>query len=170
MKALLDRHLNCPPTSSMGRVFDAAAALLGICEKSRFEAEAAMRLEACARRSPWTDPVPRLWSTNTRGMLDLMPLLAALADWNGDAGRGAALFHAVTGRAVGEWAGEIAARERLSTIVLSGGCFLNTLLLRDVCATLSAAGFNVLSAVDLPPNDGGISLGQALVALQSRGH
>jgi hydrogenase maturation protein HypF len=170
MKALLDRHLNCPPTSSMGRVFDAAAALLGVCEKSRFEAEAAMRLEACARRSPWTDPVPRLWSTNTRGMLDLMPLLAALADWNGDPGRGAALFHAVTARAVGEWAGEIAARERLSTIVLSGGCFLNTLLFRDIGTTLSAAGFNVLSAVDLPPNDGGISLGQALVALQSRGH
>ncbi len=170
MQALLDRHLNCPPTSSMGRVFDAAAALLGICEKSRFEAEAAMRLEAAARRAPWTGPVPRLWSTNSHGRLDLMPLLGALADWSGAAGRGAALFHAATSRAVGEWAGEIAAREHLSTVVLSGGCFLNSLLFRDVSATLTAAGLNVLSAVDLPPNDGGICVGQAFVALQSRGH
>ncbi len=165
---LIDRAVNCPPTSSMGRLFDAAAALLGVSERSRFEAEAAMRLEACARRAQ-ASPIADLWRIDACGVLDLLPLLARLADWDNHVDRGAALFHAATSRAVSEWATDIAAREGLSTVVLSGGCFLNQLLHGGVAGALSKAGLRVLSAARLPPNDGAISVGQAWVALCSGG-
>ncbi|HEY8538573.1 MAG TPA: hypothetical protein VIL28_06880, partial [Steroidobacteraceae bacterium] len=162
MVQLLDRGIHAPLTSSMGRVFDAAAALLGVCERSDYEAEAAMRLEAQARRAR-VDSVPELYRLEADGVLDLMPLLARLADGYPNVPEGAALFHAVVSAAVAEWTIEAAARERLSTVALSGGCFLNQLLQTQVAVLLAKAGLRVLKPEALPPNDGAISLGQAWV-------
>jgi hydrogenase maturation protein HypF len=159
---VLDRGVHSPPTSSMGRVFDAAAALLGICERSDYEAEAAMRLEAQARRVR-IDDVPELYRLQADGVLDLMPLLARLAEGCSDTAYGAALFHAVASAAVAQWTVEAAAREGLQIVALSGGCFLNQLLLTRVTALLEQAGLYVLRPEALPPNDGAISVGQAWV-------
>lgn len=167
LQAMIERGLNCPPTSSMGRVFDAAAALLGINEVARFESEAAMRLEAQAEQG--RAAAEPLWEVHANGTLDLLPLLARLADWNGETARGAALFHATLAHAVVDWALDACRRERLATVALAGGCFLNRLLRTEVGALLSRAGLRVLHPQRMPPNDGAISLGQAWVAMRSMG-
>jgi hydrogenase maturation protein HypF len=150
----------------MGRVFDAAAALLGIATRQCYEAEAAMRLEACARRAPPPDCVdPDLWQLDRDGVLGLLPLLGHLADWRGDVATGAALFHEALARALAGWTLAAAEREGLDTVALGGGCFLNGLLRAGVHSRLSAAGLRVLLPLQVPPNDGAISLGQAWVAL-----
>jgi hydrogenase maturation protein HypF len=165
---LLERQVQCPPTSSMGRVFDAAAALLGIAQVSRYEAEAAMRLEALARRGK-AAPVGGSWRLAEDGTLDLLPLLERLADWRGSPADGAAFFHGALARAVGEWTVAAALRSGLSTVALSGGCFLNGLLSAALEEYLAGEGLAVLAPLQLPANDGAISVGQAWVALSARG-
>jgi hydrogenase maturation protein HypF len=164
--ALLASGHRCPPTSSMGRVFDAAAALLGLATRQHYEAEAAMRLEACARGTAAGARVePGLWRLGADGVLDLLPLLARMADWRGEATAGAALFHDTLVVALADWVTGAASREGLATVALGGGCFLNALLRSGLQARLEQAGLQVLLPIRVPPNDGAISLGQAWVAL-----
>jgi hydrogenase maturation protein HypF len=161
---LLDRDLRCPATSSAGRWFDAAAALLGVAETARYEAEPAMRLEALARRHGSVPAAP-LWGIEASGRLDLLPLLETLADWRGTPEHGAALFHATLAAALAALALDAAAAHGHDAIALCGGCLCNGVL-RDALSTgLAAAGMRVLHAERAPPNDGAISLGQAWVAL-----
>jgi hydrogenase maturation protein HypF len=96
-------------------------------------------------------------------MLDLLPLLARVADVS-DAAFGAALFHATFARALCDWITRAAQTEQLRDVVLAGGCFLNTLLSGALVRELPARGLRVWQARQLPPNDGGLSLGQAWVA------
>ncbi len=154
-----------PVSSSLGRYFDAAAGLLGVCEVMAYEGQAAMLLEGWAERHG----TAAAWAEGYRlledGRLDLLPLLARLADAP-DAAQGAALFHATLSLALADWAERAAQGLGLTTIALGGGCFLNHLLSRDLGAHLTARGFNVLSACQAPPNDGGLSLGQAWIGMQ----
>ena len=96
----------------------------------------------------------------------LRPLLAAISG-STDAGRAAALFHATLAAALAEWALAAAEREKIDAVALGGGCFLNRLLSADIEQRLARAGLKVLAARQVPPNDGGLSLGQAWVALQT---
>ena len=98
-----------------------------------------------------------------QGRLDLLPLLAALADEKNPE-RGAALFHATLAAALVDWVRVLAPAER--TVVGSGGCFLNEVLLRALRARLGAQGIQLIEARQVPPNDGGLSVGQAWIALQ----
>jgi len=84
-----------------------------------------------------------------------------------DPGRGAAQFQDTLAAALAEWVSAAAEREKMDTVALGGGCFLNRLLAADVQTRLVAAGLNVLEARQVPPNDGGLSLGQAWVALHT---
>ncbi len=168
---VLARGLNCPDTSSLGRCFDAAAGLLGIRAVMSYEGQAAMLLEGLADQSAAVhaneyDPISGGYVLHEDGRLDLLPLLARLADED-DAVRGAGLFHATLAVALAEWAESAARREGLATIAQGGGCFLNHLLSRQLRSLLEARGFQVLEARQVPPNDGGLSLGQAWVAIQS---
>jgi len=165
LEELLDRNVRCPQTSSMGRLFDAAAALLGVAEISRFEAEAAMRLEALAAGMPAAATVDA-WCIDGDGTLDVLPLLGLLADWRGEAAAGAALFHATLAQALTAWIEASAARSGIGTVALCGGCLLNGILHEQLAEALASAGLRVLSPINLPPNDGAISVGQAWVALQ----
>jgi hydrogenase maturation protein HypF len=97
--------------------------------------------------------------------LDLRPLLAALADCK-DAAYGAALFHATLADGLIAWVLRAAAQSNINHVALGGGCFLNNLLSQALTEGLSVHGLRVLSAQQLPPNDGGVSLGQANIALQ----
>ncbi len=166
LASLLERGSNCPPTSSLGRIFDAAAALLGVRALSAFEGQAAMLLEGLAERHGAAAPPAGGWSLGPDGSLDLLPLLAALADAE-DRGQAAAQFHAAVAAALADWVIGAARGQDLATVALSGGCFVNDLLTRALLSRLESAGLRVLTARQLPPNDGGLSLGQAWVARQT---
>lgn len=163
---LLARGVHCPPTSSCGRLFDAAAALLGICATNGYEAEAAIRLEAAARRHGPGSVLTDGWHSLDDGRLDLLPLLAILADAD-DAGRAAADFHATLAAALAEHSRRLAAQHGVETVTLAGGCCANECLVTGLRARLEAAGLRVLEARELPPNDGGLALGQAWVAMET---
>lgn len=159
---MLAQRLNCPETSSLGRVFDAAAGLLGIRPVMAFEGQAAMLLEGLAEQYGDALPLDHAWRIED-GRLDLLPLFAALADER-DAARGAAHFHATLVAALADWVR--ACVPAGATVVGGGGCFLNQILARGLRARLGALGYTLLEAHRLPPNDGGLSLGQAWIALQ----
>ncbi|MDO9227062.1 MAG: carbamoyltransferase HypF [Pseudomonadota bacterium] len=165
LQQLLERGLNCPPTSSLGRCFDAAAGLLGARAVMAYEGQAAMLLEGLAEAADRVAPLAGGYVLHDDGRLDLLPLLARLADEK-DAAFGAALFHATLAQGLAEWLERAAVSEGLTTVALGGGCFLNHILSRELSRLLVARGFTVLSARQAPPNDGGLSLGQAWVAMQ----
>lgn len=163
---MLERGLNAPLTSSAGRLFDAAAHLLAGVDVNHHEGEGAMVLEALADRhsgpaTPWTGA----WRVNEAGVLHWPGLWHALAD----APRGAesaARFHTTLSASLVDWTVAHAGRENLDTVALGGGCLINRRLRHGLVAGLTRAGLRVLEARQAPPGDGGLSLGQAAVALQ----
>ncbi|WP_407279248.1 carbamoyltransferase HypF [Aromatoleum evansii] len=165
---LLDRAALCPPTSSLGRVFDAAAGLLGLCPVMHVEAEAAIALERAAAEhldnTGEVEPEAGGWTIDGAGRLDLLPLLVALAD-EPDTGRGAARFHVTLAAALDEWVALAAMRTGLDVVALSGGCLHNRILSQRLAAALRARGLTVLEAQRLSPGDAGLALGQAWVAV-----
>lgn len=160
--AMLDKGLNCPLTSSLGRVFDAAAALLGLRDQNQYEAQAAMELEALAWRHGPVSPDPRGFHI-AAGRLDLSPLLLDLAD-ESDPGRGAARLHATLALALATWAAQAASATGLDTLALGGGCLQNTLLSRQLRLHLHRHGLAALLPRQVPAGDGGLALGQAWIA------
>jgi hydrogenase maturation protein HypF len=165
---MLDRGANALPTSSAGRWFDAAAGLLGVRAVSAYEGQAPMLLEGLAERHGAVAPLAGGWTIGEDGILDLLPLAAALADLD-DAGYGAALFHATLVAALDEWVRAAAGRTGVDTVVLGGGCFMNRILATGLRERLEQRGLTVLEARQAPPNDGGLALGQAAVARATTG-
>ena len=168
--AMLARQLNCPRSSSMGRVFDAAAGLLGLSSHMKFEAQAAMLVEQAATRHielhGWPQPMENGWSIGSEGQLDLLPLLASL-DRAPNVDEAAARFHATLVVALCEWVTQAAQTQGLRTLVWGGGCFLNSLLSSGLRQNLEQRGITVLAPQRMSPGDGGLALGQAWVAIQS---
>jgi hydrogenase maturation protein HypF len=162
---MLAKHVNCPETTSAGRWFDAAAALLGVREVNAFEGQAAMQLEALAHAYGPVEPDREGFRIGADNTIDLLPLAARLADLP-DARFGAALFHATLAEALAEWLFAAASREGLATVALGGGCFVNSILSNGIRCRLEPLGFTVLEARQAPANDGGIALGQAWVAIE----
>lgn len=163
--AMLQRNLNCPATSSMGRLFDAAAGLLGVCAVQSREAEAALALQRLAEAHGEIAPYAAGYAIDDNGVLDFLPLLGALADCN-DAAFGAALFHETLAAGLAEWAARAADARGIRVVALGGGCFHNRLLQARLTGRLASGGLRVLAAGRVPPDDSSISLGQAWVALQ----
>jgi hydrogenase maturation protein HypF len=147
----------------MGRWFDAAAGLLDVRTTQSFEGQAPMLLEGLATRHGPVAPLTDGFALSADGVLDLLPLAAALAD-AADRAHGAALFHATLAEALAAWVTAAARKASVSTIAFGGGCFLNALLSAALRTRLEAAGFQVVAARQAPPNDGGLALGQACVA------
>ncbi|MDS4043150.1 MAG: Sua5/YciO/YrdC/YwlC family protein, partial [Candidatus Competibacter sp.] len=166
IQQMLERRLHTPETSSAGRLFDAAAALLGVREVNDYEGQAAMELEALAHRH---GPAPALsdgFRLGDDGVLDLLPLLDRLAD-GVEPGAGAACFHATLALALSEWLERAGVKRGIRRVALGGGCFLNRLLAAQLQTRLETAGWRVFAARQAPPNDGGLSLGQAWVAMRA---
>jgi hydrogenase maturation protein HypF len=161
------RRLNAPLWSSCGRLFDAAAAVLGLRRSADYEGQAAMELEALAGRRPGRVldlPVSR---EDGRRVWDPLPLLAALGSQAvGGADRAdlAADLHESLAAAFAAGAGLACDEAEIDTVALGGGCFQNARLLAGVTERLQRRGLLVLVPRRLPPNDGAISLGQAAVA------
>ncbi|HCI52416.1 MAG TPA: carbamoyltransferase HypF [Gallionella sp.] len=164
--AMLARGLHCPQSSSMGRLFDTAAGLLGVSQIQSYEGQAAMRLEALAIQYGEVEPLAGGYRMTEAGVLDFHSLLGQLAGCN-EAAFGAALFHATIARGLIAWVSDAAQNTGIGSVALGGGCLLNSLLSEELTSGLSKQGLKVLTAQLLPPNDGGISLGQAWVAAQS---
>jgi len=163
--AALDRGFSAPITTSVGRLFDAVAALLGLRAVCSFEGQAAMELEWCAATHP--DPEPPPYPIPLSGgecaVWDLAPLVEALLadrDRGRPASEIAARFHA----SLVDVAGRVARLSGLSRVALSGGCFQNDLLTSALVARLEREGFVPLLPSRGPVNDGGISVGQVVVA------
>jgi hydrogenase maturation protein HypF len=174
VQAMLKRGINCPPTTSAGRWFDAAAGALGVSIKQKFEAEAAIALEKMAEGHLALHGEPeqaRDYALHADGTLDLQPLLAtlfALAD-SGDPqaiARGAALFHLTLVDALTQWADQAARLHGARTIALGGGCFLNRIMTGRLSAALTGRGLRVLLPQTVSCGDSGLALGQAWVARQ----
>ncbi|WP_368145629.1 carbamoyltransferase HypF [Collinsella aerofaciens] len=171
---MIKRNINSPRTSSMGRLFDAAAAILDICGTATYEGEPAIELEAAAwyalgsrtvRPIDYQSGIPT--SVDDSTILDSQPLIEALLEGI-EAGvspdRLALGFHIVIARASARIASEICAREGIDIVALSGGVFMNRLLLRLLTRELKDAGLAVLVPHTVPVNDGCIAYGQAAVA------
>jgi hydrogenase maturation protein HypF len=161
---LIRKGLRAFTTTSMGRLFDAAAALLGFTRETTFEGQAAMWLEQIARNAQTSDAYPFPFVDSE---LDFRPLLANLAKdrfAGRDANECARAFQ--KGMALGIFnAATTACREfDTDTIVFSGGVFQNELLLEDLKAMFRSTPFQIWTNHAVPPNDGGISLGQAALA------
>lgn len=171
---MIERGINSPRTSSMGRLFDAAAAILGICGQATYEGELAIELEAAAWRALGGKPV-RLDGNHTgvftsaddSPILDPQPLIEALLNGieaGAPADRLALGFHIAITHATTHIAREICEREGLDTVALSGGVFMNRLLLQLLTHELKDAGLAVLVPHAVPVNDGCIAYGQAAIA------
>ena len=197
---MIERGLNTPMTSSVGRLFDAASALLGICAESSYEGEGAILLEAAmeaagadapgaaaaeeaagvagenelAARERYAVTAQKNVATETSTaedtsvlLLDAEPTFRALLD---DVAAGvpvsviARRFHDAMVSAIVMAAELVRALYGISTVVLSGGVFMNRYLVEHVLPALAEAGFTAAINRDLPPNDGCISFGQAAVA------
>jgi hydrogenase maturation protein HypF len=165
--SLLDRELQAPLTTSVGRLFDGVAALLGLRQRSSFEGQAAMELEFAADAVSRTDDalsMPLIESGDRRfWRIDWRPAVAEIQATATVSRPGllAARFHAGLARSIAD----VAVRVGIKTVVLSGGCFQNVRLLAEAGAVLRAGNFDVLGHRDLPPNDGGLAAGQALGAI-----
>ena len=152
----------------MGRWFDAAAGLLGVKRRMAFEGQAAMLLEGAAERYGAVAAEPSLYAIGDGNQLDLTPLLMRLVDER-DVGLGAALFHATLVDALAAWVARAAMEHGVTTVAGGGGCFLNAILARGLRTALAHRGLTLLEARAVPPNDGGLALGQAWVAHHATG-
>ncbi|GAB7184737.1 hydrogenase maturation factor HypF [Kitasatospora sp. Ki12] len=169
----LELGLNCVPTSSMGRLFDAVSSLAGICHRAGYEAQAAVELEAAAAEFGWAEFGPAgayRFGLPARGdgwTADPGPVLAAVvADVAAGAPAGlvAARFHAAVADLARRVCAAVRERYGTTTVALSGGVFANALLSSACARGLGEDGFTVLRHRRVPPNDGGLALGQLMVA------
>ncbi len=161
LERILTRGVNSPPTSSAGRLFDAACGLLGVIPVARFEGEAPMALEAMVRTP---HALAGGWTLKD-GVLDFLPLLGRLSGMT--AAEGADAFHGTVIVGLADLAAWGAAETGLRTVGLSGGCFLNRVLREGLVAALREKGLTPLSHRELSPGDPCISFGQAWVAAQA---
>ena len=164
LAAMVERGVRCPLTTSIGRLFDAVAALAGLRQHSTFEGQAAIELQWAAEAGEPAEPYPFPLADGEPATADWEPCVRAVLE---DRRRGvaakviAARFHA----ALAELALAIARRAGLPRVALGGGCFQNALLTRLLTARLQENGFEVLVPQQVPPNDGGLAFGQAVVTL-----
>lgn len=175
---MIEHGINSPRTSSMGRLFDAAAAILCICGQATYEGEPAIELEAAAWRA-FDSEIARFpddsagYSASDPSWLDgpyvldqkaLFEALLEEIEAGASADRLALDFHVAVARSSAHIASDICVREGIDTVALSGGVFMNRLLLQLLTRELKSAGLAVLVPHTVPVNDGCIAYGQAAVA------
>lgn len=167
---MIAKGINCPLTSSCGRLFDATAAKLGLCEKITYEGQAAMRLMSAAAGNMDEAPVKlphRSWLLKNGPLpridtLGLFSAAAALFRQTGRSGLAAAFFHAALADALAELCAEGAKKYGVRHVGLSGGVMQNFLMIALLNEKLGSAGLIPLWHRELPPGDGGLAFGQAV--------
>ena len=161
---MIIRKVNSPPTSSLGRLFDAVAALIGLRSEVVYEGQAAIELETLAAR---TDLPADIYPFATGDTLDVLPMMRAIVS---DIQQGvpidyiAGRFHRSMAELLAAACCEAREQTGLNIVALSGGVFQNQLLLERLVALLEELAFQVYINRRVPPNDGGLSLGQLAIA------
>ena len=171
LRQQLERGLNCPTTSSMGRLFDAVAALVGLAPSVTYEAEAALKLESLAGEAAWPGVAIAPYAIVAPGpdaplvidWRDLATSIVTAARSTAPATDIAAGFHAATVTMIVDTCTRLRDRGAGHVVGLTGGVFQNAMLVERSLDALHAAGFEVLTHHAVPPNDGGLSLGQAVL-------
>jgi hydrogenase maturation protein HypF len=151
----------------MGRLFDAVAALIGIRQSVNYEAQAAMEMEALSDDLGAADPYPFSISGEMPHEIDVGPMLAAISsDVVAKVPSSAIIsrFHRAVTQIIVDVCVRIHDEEGIREVALSGGVFQNVLLLQHSIGRLEALGLDVLTHRIVPPNDGGLALGQAIIA------
>jgi hydrogenase maturation protein HypF len=168
VERMVERTINAPATSSIGRLFDAVAALIGVCDRATFEGQAAMRLESLAASATSDGSYPvDLLADRDRLIVDPAPIISGVVR---DAAAGLAApviarrFHSTIADMVLAVCERVRDRSGVATVVLTGGVFVNAILARGVPQRLRGAGFSVFIHETMPPNDGGLCLGQLAIA------
>jgi hydrogenase maturation protein HypF len=169
LRAAFDSHVNAPSTTAVGRLFDAAAALVGICLYASYEGEAPMCLEALCEEPAHPLPMPLARDAMGVWRSDWAPLVRAMLDERCDTAARAAMFHASMAQTLREQALVVRNDSGVRRIGLSGGVFQNRVLTERAQALLLAEGFEVLIPQRLPVNDAGISYGQLIEAAAIHG-
>lgn len=179
VKKQICNGLNSPLTSSCGRLFDAMSALLGICHKAEYEGEAAIKLECVANKAAYDyySACPTLYPFELAGdqppfVVDTKPILEAAYDEYLEGVRSeciAARFHHTIAQLILDICRRLRTITGIQIVCLSGGVFQNAVLLKLSHQLLTADGFDVFFPRQLPANDGGLSLGQAIIALANAG-
>jgi hydrogenase maturation protein HypF len=171
IERMLARRFRTPLTSSAGRLFDAVASIAGVADRVSYEGQAAIQLEWLASRSAPDNAYPVIIETlqekGVKFVVDTRPLIAAVAQdarCAVDATIIARRFHSWFVEIIVQVCTRLRATTGIATVVLSGGVFLNTLLTTEVSARLRGDGFRVCRHRLVPPNDGGLSLGQLAIA------
>lgn len=167
LRQQIPRGLGCVPTTSMGRLFDALASLLGVCQQVSYEGQAAVELEHLARGGRDTG----LDFAVDAGVLDPAPVIVGIVEGlrsGADPADLAAGFHQAVIRATVAAAGHCAEEAGVAVIGLTGGVFANRIMLRGLRESLTKGGFEVLSHRIVACNDGGLALGQATIAAARR--
>jgi len=169
LRAAWESGLNTPATTAVGRLFDAAAALLGVCSSASYEGQAPMQLEALCRDPAPPVALPLAQDSNGLWRSDWEPLLAALLDPRIAPTVRASMFHASLAHALCGQALVVREACGVSRVGLSGGVFQNRTLSEQAQSLLTAAGFEVLMPRQMPVNDAAISFGQLIetAALQA---
>jgi hydrogenase maturation protein HypF len=165
-------EINLSRTSSAGRLFDAVASILNLCQVTCYESQAAMRVEEAAIKADTPGKYPyhvtECRDGGCKWVLDWEPMIVGiLADQRRHlcVAQIAAKFHSTLAAAIAEIARRYADETGNNRVLLSGGCFQNRLLLTESIAALKGAGLIPFRHHRIPPNDGGISAGQAAAAL-----
>ena len=164
---LLNRNLNCVESTSCGRLFDAVSAILGICKVSSYEGEGAIKLQAFAEKVSPTK-LRRNFEVGENLILPTDKLFEEILIrcLNGESAEILArFFHEQLAEFIFEVCEKISRRTNIGTVALSGGVFQNSLLTELTCEKLRVGGLNFLTNKMIPPNDGGICIGQALYGL-----
>jgi hydrogenase maturation protein HypF len=163
---MIERKLNSPMTSGIGRLFDAVAALMGIRQEVRYEGQAAVELEMYATAYHGVPPARRYPFEINKGTLDVTPLIRSIVRDIQDGvplAQMAYCFHASVATMLATVCNKVREQTGIGIVALSGGVFQNRLLLEQTIAPLKGLGFQVYINRRVPPNDGGISLGQAAI-------
>ncbi|MEN8170527.1 MAG: carbamoyltransferase HypF [Pseudomonadota bacterium] len=155
-------HLNTPVSSSAGRLFDGAAALLGLCQQTSFEGQGPMWLESVAQKGGEPSPLPLERNENGLFISDWSPLLDRLLDNSLSVAERAGVFHATLAGVIVDQAEMARTEHNITTIGLCGGVFQNRLLTESTTEQLESRGFKVHLPLQLPCGDGGLSFGQII--------
>jgi hydrogenase maturation protein HypF len=167
VRQMVEKKFNAPVTSSAGRLFDAVAALAGIRDRVSYEGQAAVEMESLAGEASSDGAYPFEISDDASMVVDTRPIVFGVA---ADVSAGisssiiARRFHSTMVSLIVAVCGKIRIAKSISSVVLSGGVFLNALLTTETMKHLEADGFSVFRHRLVPPNDGGLSLGQLAVA------
>jgi hydrogenase maturation protein HypF len=166
VERMLERRFNTPLTSSAGRLFDAVAVLAGVRDRVSYEGQAAVELEWLASEVAPDGIYPFELDRTDDGRLvvDTRPLIRAIAADGAPAARIARRFHSTVVEIIATVCRRLRESTGLTAVVLSGGVFLNAILTREVMARLGGDSFRVYRHRLVPPNDGGLSLGQLAIA------